>query len=717
MYKFGKAVVKLRVPILIVGILLLIPSIFGYLNTGINYDMLTYLPKDMDTVEGQDVLLNDFGKGAFSLIVTEGMDDSQVKNLTDEIKNVDHVADALSYGEIASSQIPDQAVPAELLDKLKNGDDSLIAVFFDSGTSAGSTMDAVAQIRQISDKNVFVSGMSALVLDLKNLAEDEEAKYVGVAVACALVILLLCTDSFLAPFIFLISIAMAILYNLGSNIFLGEISYITKALAAVLQLAVTMDYSIFLWNSFEENLKKYPGERGRIAMGYAIADTLTSIFSSAMTATAGFLAMIFMSYTLGADLGIVMAKGCVFGLIASVTILPSLILTFEKPMLKTHHKRIIPDVPKLAHAITSKKAIAAFLIVFIVVLIPAGYGFMNKPVYYDFTNMVTGSNNNIPEEKIQFHTADQKLKEVFNVSTTEMVLCDADMSHPKAKEMLQRINDVDGVEYAIGYDSVKGGLVPDQLLPSKITSSLKSNGHQLIIINSQYQPSTDAVNAQCDEIQSIIKEYDPNATLIGEAPATKDLINVTDHDFVVVDAIAVIAILVILLIVFRSASLPFILVLVIEFAIMINLGLPYYMNDSMVFIAPICISTIQLGSTVNYAILLTTRYKRERARGIAKREAVERAFRFSFPAVVTSGASFFAATFGVAMYSKMGIISSLCLLMARGAFVSTLSVLFMLPAMLMLFDKLIIHSTYGFKDLKAKMKEEKLELTAGKEAE
>jgi predicted RND superfamily exporter protein len=705
MLKIGKGVVKFRIPILIIGVLLLIPAVFGYLNTGINYDMLTYLPENMETVQGQNILKDDFGKGAFSLIVTEGMDDKSVRELTDKIKDVDHVADALSYGEVASSKIPDQAIPDELLSKFKNGDCQMVAVFFDDSTSAAATMNAVSDIRGIADEHVFVSGMSALVVDLKNLAEREEPVYVGVAVLCSIIILLLCTDCFLAPFIFLISIGMAILYNLGTNVFLGEISYITKALAAVLQLAVTMDYSIFLWSAFEENIGKYP-EDGLEAMAHAIDETLTSIFSSAMTATAGFLAMIFMSYTLGADLGIVMAKGCIMGLVASVTLLPALILVFERPMLKTRHKRLIPKVDKLGNAITSRKAVAIIMIVFAIIFVPAVYGFMNKPVYYDFSNMIAG--DSLDPNDIKFHTANEKLEDTFDVATTEMILCDSNMSHADAKQMLDRIGDVDGVQYALGYDSFKGGLIPNQLVPAKLDSSFKSGDNQLILINSSYQVSTDEVNAQIDQIKAIMKDYDANATLIGEAPATKDLITLTDHDFVVVDIVAVIAILIILAIVFGSASLPFILVLVIEFAIMINLGLPYYTDTQMPFIAPICISTIQLGSTVNYAILLTTRYKRNRYSLVPKREAISDAFSRTFPAVVTSALSFFAATFGVALYSNMSMISMLCSLMSRGAIVSMFAVLFLLPAFFMIFDKFIVKTSRGFKprELKEAQNEE-----------
>lgn len=695
MLKFGRAVVKLRIPILIIGILLLIPAVIGYENTSVNYDMLTYLPDDMETVQGQNILKDEFGKGAFSLIVTEGVSDSQVSEITDQVKDVPHVAAALSYGEMTGGKIPDQAIPSKYLDKLKSGEDSMIAVFFDESTSAESTLQAITQIRQITDDNVYVSGMSAFVVDLKNIAEQEEPKYVAVAVACSLVILLLCTDSFLAPFIFLLSIAMAILYNMGTNILLGDISYVTKALAAVLQLAVTMDYSIFLWNSFEENIRKYSDPN--TAMSHSIAETLVAIFSSAMTATAGFLAMCFMSYTLGTNLGIVMAKGCLFGLLASVTILPSLILVFRKPMFKTVHKKLIPNVAKVARAVTSKKGVSIAIVVFIVLLIPAAYGFANKPIYYDMSNMVTGPDSRLTAEETPFKTADDKVKADFDISTTEMVLCDANLNHAKAKEMLDQISDVDGVVYALGYDSFVGGMVPAQAVPSDVSDALKSGDYQLILINSEYSPSTDEVNAQCDQINSIIHQYDPNAMLIGEAPTTKDLIELTSTDFQVVDAIAIVAILIIIAIAFGSAVLPFVLVLVIEFAIMINLGLTYFIYAPQAFIAPVIISTIQLGSTVNYAILMTTRYKRERSRGVEKRQAVEIAFTFSFPAVVTSGASFFAATCGVAVYSRIGLISSICMLLARGAFVSTCSVLFILPAFLMVFDKAIVKASRGFR--------------------
>ena len=696
MRKFGNLVVKLRVPILVVAVLLLIPSAWAYLHTPVNYDLLTYLPDQIDTVKGQEILKEDFGKGAFSLIVTEGLDDEAVAALTDEIAEVPSVATSLSYAEITQdSSIPEQAIPGKYLDKLKSGDAQMIAVFFEEGTSAETTLNAVEQIRGIADENVYVSGMSAFVLDLKDIADQEEPFYVAVAVACSLVLLLLCTDTFLAPFVFLVSIGMAIVYNMGTNFFLGDMSYITKALAAVLQLAVTMDFSIFLWSSFEENIHKF--EDHDEAMAQSIADTLVAIFSSSMTATAGFLAMVFMSFTLGVNLGIVMAKGCILGLIGTVTILPSLIRTFEKPMLRLKHKRLIPDVAGLAKAVTSRPAVIVFMCLAVALVFPAVYGFVNKPVYHDFTTMVIGPGSTLTEEETQFNTANKKLQEDFDVATTEMILCSSDIPHYKAKEMLSRISELDGVVYAIGYDSVKGGLLPDAVIPSQLSEALVHDGEQLMLINSSFSVSSDEANAQIEAINSILKEYDPDGMLIGEAPATKDLTEIMDNDFVVVDALAIIAILVIIAIAFRSLTLPFILVLVIELAIMINLGLPYYMNDVMCFISPICISTIQLGSTVNYAILMTTRYKRERAGGLEKREAVQTAFRATFPAVVTSGLSFFAATIGVSLVARMGLISQLCGLMARGAFISTLCVLFILPAFFMTFDKVIVKTSHGFK--------------------
>ena len=699
MHKFGRAVVKLRVPILIGAVLLLIPSLFGYLGTRVNYDMLDYLPSDMDTVKGQELLKDDFGRGAFSLIVTEGMDNKAVDQLTEKIKGVDHVVDALSYANLAPSTLPEDMIPSKYLDKLKDKDASMIAVFFDSGTSADETMEAVGEIRGLANDQVFVSGMSAMVTDLKNIAEREEPRYVLLAVACSLALLLLLVDSWLAPILFLLSIGIAIVYNLGSNIIFGQISYITKCLAAILQLAVTVDYSIFLWHGYAAKREEHPDDK-LTAMGEAIGDTLTALTSSMLTASAGFLALCFMSYTLGTDLGLVMAKGCFIGFMASITILPSLLLVFDGALQKTRHKNLIPKVDRLAGFITDKYWV--FLILFVVLLVPAIYGFLNKPVYYNVSESLVGADSQLPDEDIGFHIADEKVKEHFDVQTTEMVLVRSDLPHAQAKEMLDRIQDVDGVKYALGFDSVRGGAMPQLALLDDASSSLKSGDWQLVVINSAYKVASDEVDAQVDAINDIVKHYDENAMLIGEAPATKDLITTTDTDFQVVDAVAIAAILLILILVFRGAVLPFVLVAVIEFAILVNLGIPFYTGSAMSFIEPICISTIQLGSAVNYAILMTTHYKRARVQ-MPKKEAITTAISTAFSSVVTSALSFFAATFGVGLYANVGLISSLCTLMARGAICSMLSVIFVLPALFMLLDKVIVKTTVGFKPKKRHM--------------
>lgn len=687
---FGHFVVKHHIAILVLAIVLLVPSIIGNNVTHINYDLLTYLPDDMETVQGQDVLQDDFGKGAFSLIVCEGMPQQQVDSLANKIGDVPHVAQVLYSNNLTDMGIPQQAIPDDLYDKFNKGDDTMMAVFFDEGTSADSTINAVSQIRSMTNEQVFISGLSAMVTDLKDVAQDEEPIYVGLAVLLSVIALLFLTDSFLVPFIFLASIGIAIMWNLGSNYFLGEISYVTKALAAVLQLAVTMDYSIFLWHAFTEEREKHPGDSNE-AMAIGIQSTLSAIVSSGLTATAGFLALCFMTYQLGADLGIVMAKGCLLGLLGSVTTLPSLILIFEKPLMKTRHKTLIPSADRLSKSVTKHYAI--YLAIFVIVLVPAVIGFNNKPLIYDFSKIIAGGGG---DSQFAFVQANQKVEDDFDIGTTEMVLCKSDLPHAQAKQMLNRINDVDGVDYALGYDSLIGGQIPDQMIPSDVKDALKSGQYQLIMINSACQVSTDEANSQIDQINEIIKEYDPDAMLIGEAPATKDLISTTDHDFQVVDWVAIISIALILLLVFRSITLPIILVLVIEFAIMINLGLPYYMNDPMVFLAPVCISTIQLGSTVNYAILMTTRYRRERFEGQDKQGAISTAVSRSLPSVVTSAVTFFAATLGVSLYSNMTIISQLTGLMSRGAIISMFSVLFILPAFFMLFDGIIVRTSHGF---------------------
>lgn len=685
--KFAKGVVKSRVIILIAAILLMIPSLYGMLHTRINYDMLTYLPKDMDTVKGQDILMEDFGKGAFSFVVVEGMDNKSVSALADKIRAVDHVETVLWYDSFMDVDVPMEILPDKVYDLFNKGDCTMLAVFFDSSTSADVTMEAIKEIRSVCNKDCFVSGMSALVTDLKALCEEEEPVYVGIAVALAALSMMIFLDGWLVPFVFLASIGVAILLNLGSNFFLGEMSYITKALSAVLQLAVTMDYSIFLWDCYNEKLETIKDHKE--AMAHAIKDTLTSVVGSSITTIAGFIALCFMSFTLGADLGIVMAKGVLLGVIGCVTVLPSMILVLDKPLLKTRHKAILPKPVKLSGAIV--KIFPALLVLFVAVAIPAYYGYSNtqKEVYYDMGAC-------LPQD-IEVVKANKKLSETFNVASTHMLLTDASLPEKETREMLEKMEEVDGIQKVIGMETVVGSLVPESVIPEKVRDMLQSENWKLVLINSEYAVASDAVNAQIDEINTILKQYDKKGMLIGEAPCMKDMIETTGHDFEVVNIVSIAAIFVIIMIVEKSISLPFILISVIELAIFINLGLPHYLGQTLPFIAPICISTIQLGATVDYAILMTTRYKNERKNGCDKKEAVRTALLTSIGSIIVSGMGLFAATFGVASYSNIDIISSMCMLMARGAIVSMVCVIIFLPALLLLFDGLVTHTTLGMK--------------------
>lgn len=693
MYKFGKAVVKLRIPILILAVALLIPSFLGMQATHINYDMLTYLPKDIETMRGQDILLDEFGKGAFSFIVTEGMNDKEVSQLRQQIETVDHVDSTLWYDSLIDISVPKEILPEKVRESFVNKDATMIAVFFDSSSSADETIEAITEIRKLCGKQAFVSGISALVTDLKNLAEREEPIYVGIAVLCALGAMLLLTDSWLVPFVFLTGIGITILYNMGSNYFFGEISYITKALAAVLQLAVTMDYSIFLWHAY--CAQKREQENKFEAMALAVRDTVLSVAGSSLTTIAGFLALCFMSYTMGADIGFVMAKGCLLGVIGSVTILPSLILLFDKPLTKTMHRSLIPDLRNVSKWITGHSWV--FIVLFALLLVPASIGYARTPVYYDFTKILSGDDlNSLNEEDMQFLTAKNKLEEHFQVATTHMILCDENMPAKDAKAMMNEIDELPGITAVLGYNTIIGETVPEEFVPSEITEKLKKGGWQLILINSEYAVSTDEVNDQIESINTILKQYDPNGMLIGEAPCTKDLIEITDNDFTVVSWISIGFVFVIILLTLRSFSLPVILVAVIEFAVFINLGIPYYTNFTMPFIAPICISTIQLGSTVDYGILMTTRYM-ELRKNHGKKESITEALAYAMPSVLVSALSFFAATFGVSVYTNIDLIGSMCDLLARGALVSMLSVLLVLPSLLMLLDGIIIRTSLGMK--------------------
>ena len=685
--RFSKAVVRGRVAILILTVLLMIPAVFGMLATRINYDMLNYLPDDMDTVIGQNALLEDFGKGAFSFIVVENMPEKDVAALQEKLESVEHVETVLWYNSLMDTSIPMQLLPDKLYDAFNTGDATMMAVFFDTATSADETMDAIREIRSIAGKQCFVSGMSALVTDLKDLCEQEEPIYVAIAVVLACVAMMLFLDSWLIPFVFLASIGAAILLNLGSNWFMGEISYITKALSAVLQLAVTMDYSIFLWHSYNEQRAIYPDKCE--AMAHAISATLTSVVGSSITTIAGFLALCFMSFTLGRDLGIVMAKGVLLGVLSCVTVLPSLILLLDKPLQKTRHRSILPKMDGLAKGVT--KVFPVFLALF-VVLAPVfyfAYDKTNDEVYYDMGQC-------LPED-MEYVIANSKLSKEFDIASTHMLLVDASLPSKQVRSMISDMEQVDGVKYVLGLESVVGAGVPEEILPDSVRSILKSDKWELLLINSEYKVASDEVNAQIDSLNAILKKYDPTGMLIGEAPCMKDMIETTDHDFKVVNAVSILAIFLIILLVERSISLPFLLIAVIELAIFINLGLPHFLGQSLPFIAPICISTIQLGATVDYAILMTTRYKAERLAGKEKRPAVITALSTSIPSIIVSGMGLFAATFGVAIYSDIDIISSMCMLMARGAIVSMLCVILILPALLLLCDRLVCATTLGMR--------------------
>jgi Predicted exporters of the RND superfamily len=687
--RLARGVVKCRIPILILAVLLLIPAVFGYANTRVNYDMLTYLPEDMETVVGQDQLMEDFGKGAFSFLIVEDMQEKDVAALKTKIKAVDHVESVLWYDSVADLSIPMELLPEKVYKAFNTDNATMLAIFFDSSTSADVTMDAIREIRSIAGKQCFVSGMSALVTDLKDLCEKEEPIYVAIAVLMALAAMLLLLDSWLVPLVFLASIGIMILLNLGSNYFLGEISYITKALSAVLQLAVTMDYSIFLWHSYNEQRRQT--EDRNEAMARAIHATFTSVLGSSITTVAGFIALCFMSFTMGRDLGIVMAKGVILGVLGSVTVLPAMILLLDKPLQKTRHRSLIPDMKKPAAWIV--RVFPVFLIVFALLVPPAWYGYQktNDEVYYDMGQC-------LPQD-MEFVIANSKLREDFDVASTHMVLVDAKLPAKDVRAMTKEMEQVAGVKYVLNLESVVGSAVPEEILPESVTSILKSDRWELMLINSEYRVASDDVNGQIDELNTILKKYDPSGMLIGEAPCMKDMIETTDHDFQVVNLISILAIFVIIALVEKSLTLPVILIAVIEAAIFVNLGLPHYLGQSLPFIAPICISTIQLGATVDYAILMTTRYKQERIGGADRRGAVKTALASSIPSIIVSGMGLFAATFGVALYSDIDIVGSMCMLLARGAIISVFMVIFALPALLLLCDRIVCATTLGMRHI------------------
>lgn len=693
--KFGKAVVKLRHAILVIALILIIPSAIGMAKTHVNYDMLSYLPSDMESVKGQDLLMDEFHKGGFSILVLENMKMDDVTKLKKDIEKVDHVESIVNLQDVVNPSIPISMYPKVVQDNIDNKNATMLVTFYDTGISDEHTLNAVDQIRKMSNKDTYVAGMTSMVLDLKNIAETEEIKYVAVAVALSLLVMMLLLDSYVAPFLFLLSIGLAILYNMGSNIMFGEISYITKAIAAVLQLGVTMDYSIFLWHSYMEKLDD--GIEPKPAMAEAINATLISVTGSSVTTIAGFLALCFMTYKMGMDLGLVMAKGVVFGVVCSVTVLPVLILFFTKTLQKTRHKTLIPSADRLSHKLTSRYGI--YILCFGLLLAPALYGYAHTNTSYDLTKMVVGDGTDIDKEMVPFYTANKKLSKDFGINTSYIIIADANMSAKDGRAMSEEIKDVKGVKSVLGVDGMLGSAIPRNMLPDELNTSMRSDKHQMILVNSKYRISTDAVNRQVTQVNSIVHKYDKNGSVIGEAPSTKDLIQLTSKDFQVVNWISIGLVFLIIFFVLRSISLPFILILVIELAIYINMGICGFTGVELPFLVPVCVTTIQLGSTVDYAILMSTRYKTERMGGLSKRESIDIAVRTSLPSIMTSALGFFASTFGVSKYSNVYLISTMCSLMARGAIISMITVIFLLPSMLMAFDRIICKTTRGMKGL------------------
>ena len=685
MVKVGKKIVKFRVPILILSIILLIPAVWGYVNTRINYDVLTYLPEDIETMQGQEIMTNDFGIGAFSMLMVDGMEDKEIVKLKEKVEKVDGVENVLWYDSLADISVPQSVLPSKLYDEYNTEDGTMMAVFFKDGTSSDETMKAITEIRKITGEQCFLSGMSAIVEDTKELAEKETPLYVLIAVALSALVLAITMESIFVPVLFLLSIGIAIVYNLGTNVFFGEISYITKALAAVLQLGVTMDYSIFLMHSYQEQQVRYNGDKER-AMAHAISQTFSSVIGSSVTTVAGFIALCFMSFTLGKDIGIVMAKGVIFGVLVCVTVLPSMILCCDKLIEKTKHKPLLPDIGRISDKVTKRYVI--YVVAFVILLFPAIYGNNHTGVYYNL-------DESLPKD-LPSVIANTKLKEDYNMNTTHMILVDSSVAGSDVKKMSQEIEKVDGVKWVLGLDNLVGSGVPADMLPESVTGMLKNDKYQLLMVNSTYKVATDKVNKQIEQIDKIMNKYDKGAMLVGEGPLTKDLINITDTDFKRVSAVSIGIVFVIILLLFKSVTIPVILVGVIEFAIFVNMGIPFYTGTKLPFVASIVIGTIQLGATVDYAILMTTRYQRERSRGAGKFDAITTAHKFSAQSIIVSALSFFAATIGVGLYSNIDMISSLCILMARGALISMVVVVLILPSLFMVFDKIIVKTSKGF---------------------
>lgn len=690
MLKVSEKIVKYRFLILFLSIVLLIPAGIGFVNLKVNYDILYYLPDDIETMQGQDILMEEFGKGAYGMFVCENMNSAQAISMAEQIKKIDHVAQVISFDDLTNGSVPKELLPDSVKDIFfsENNNAVLMFIFFDTTSSADETMAGIEEIRKIAGKQCFLSSMSSIATDTKNLVESEMMIYTTIAVILCMLVLGITTDSFMLPVLFMLSIGMAIIYNLGTNFIQGEISYITMALVAILQLGVTMDYSIFLYHSYKEAQEEYPEKKE--AMAHAIAATITSVTGSSLTTIAGFLAMCFMSFTLGMDMGIVMAKGVVFGVICCVTVLPSLILIFDKAITKTAHKALTIKTEKITRFIT--KHYIAFAVLMVVMWIPAIYGNNHVNVYYKLDESLPVS---LPSRQ-----ANIKLEENFNMNSVSMVLVSSDLSSKDTKNLLDELNEVEGIEFSLGLDSFVGSMIPEELIPDEIRGKLNSDNWKLLLVSSAYQVATDEINEQCEELESIIKRYDPHGMLVGEAAATKDLVRITNRDFNIVSIVSIGAIFVLIFIVLKSAILPIVLVLVIEFAIYVNMGTAFYMGTTLPFIASVCVGTIQLGATVDYAILMTTRYKKERMAGCDKKTAIETALSTSINSIFSSALGFFAATVGVAFYSDVDLIGAICMLLARGALMSMVIVIVMLPTMLFIFDKLICKTTIGMTRIK-----------------
>ena len=688
--KVGKWIARHRILMLIIGLLLVIPSAIGMAKTRVNYDLLSYLPEHLETVKGQDILVDEYGMGAFSMVVVENMEMKDVQKLEEQFSEVPHVKDVLWYDDVADISLPVEMLPKDIREGFFKGDATMMIALFDNTTSSDDAMEAVTEMRKIANSQCFISGMTGVVTDIKNIALQELPVYVVIAAVLSLVVLELTGTSFVVPFLFLLSIGLAILYNLGSNIFLGETSYITKALTAVLQLGVTMDYSIFLLNSYEENKKRFPDDKER-AMGHAISNTFKSVAGSSVTTVAGFIALCVMTFALGRDLGIVMAKGVLIGVVCCVTVLPSLVLVFDKPIEKTKHKPLMSNMDKPSAFIT--KHYKVWIIIFLVLLFPAIYGNNHTQIYYNIAESLPST--------LDSNVANDELKKDFQLSNMHMILMDKNMDGLNKQKMFDAIDEIEGVKWTISLNSLVGPTIPESMIPSDLKDIFQSDQYELAFVCSEYGSATDEVNAQIASIQEVVKQYDSTGMVIGEAPLMKDLQDVTDVDLVNVNVLSIAAIFVIILIIFKSISLPVILVAVIEFAIMINMAIPYYQGVSLPFVASIVIGAIQLGATVDYAILMTTRYQKERQNGKDKMEAISIAHKTSMPSIISSGLSFFAATFGVSLYSQVEMIGAICTLLARGAIISMIVVIMILPAMFMIFDKVICKTSIGFLKKKA----------------